>query len=113
MKYYHKNRMIKLADHLETVPPDNFDMGFWKCGTKACAIGHGCTIPSFRRAGLHLSILEDEPIYKNLHHYDAIAEFFGIPFSDAVDLFSTNNANKYLTPHEMALHIREYLRTVP
>lgn len=57
----HAKRLLKLADKLETVPPNEFDLGFWfmpdnrnkkDCGATACAFGWACSIPSFKRAGL-------------------------------------------------------------
>lgn len=47
-----RDRLQKLADHLRTVPPEQFDMSFWWCGTAGCAAGHACQIPEFREAGL-------------------------------------------------------------
>jgi hypothetical protein len=39
----HTERLLKLADFLETVPPDKFDMNGWgredDCGFAGCAIG--------------------------------------------------------------------------
>ena len=37
-------RLRKLADYLETVPAEQFDMRQWSCGTKACIAGHATTV---------------------------------------------------------------------
>ncbi len=38
-----KENLKKLADYLDTLPPDyiGFDMTFFQCGTVGCAVGHG------------------------------------------------------------------------
>lgn len=70
------DRLTKLADLLDTVPVDKFDLNYWgeartryspapehldiakdECGTTACACGWACTIPEFREAGLHLELV--------------------------------------------------------
>jgi hypothetical protein len=65
-------RLLKLADFLETVDPDRFYYGNWvgtrrfpwmgdpdmTCGTTACALGWATQIPEFRAAGLELVKLE-------------------------------------------------------
>lgn len=66
------DRLNKLANLLDTVPPEKFDLNYWglvskvarvpntldiskdECGTVACACGWACTIPEFREAGLYL-----------------------------------------------------------
>ena len=40
----HREKLLKLADHLETVPEEKFNMNKWHCGTQSCALGHACTI---------------------------------------------------------------------
>lgn len=62
-------RLTKLAELLDTVPPERFNMDYWglasaysnlkelnvaECGTSACALGWACSIPEFQAAGLHL-----------------------------------------------------------
>lgn len=87
------DRLETLAKHLETVPPETFNLGSWKCGTTACAMGHACSIPSFRRAGLRLE-KEMEwgeavfiPSFKCEQDFDAAQRFFGISQSDSYHLF--------------------------
>lgn len=29
-----------VADHLRLIPPENFNMAFWRCGSVACMAGH-------------------------------------------------------------------------
>lgn len=67
----YKKRLLKLADHLDTVKKKRFDFGKWvgddwqgkpdlSCGTTACALGYATTIPSLRKAGLRLGKTSDE-----------------------------------------------------
>ena len=65
MQEIYRNRLLKLADFLDTVPPERFDYARWvgeswqgdpdlSCGTTACALGWASTIPEFRKLGLRL-----------------------------------------------------------
>lgn len=67
-----KERLLKLADFLETVPDEHFDIGSWRngqvkdepgavtdtalvshaCGTTGCAVGWACAMPEFQAQGL-------------------------------------------------------------
>lgn len=71
-----KERLLRLADHLDKVKPEKFDITHWVtneinpdlvlkstkedrelsiegfCGTVACVLGHAAFIPEFRKAGL-------------------------------------------------------------
>jgi hypothetical protein len=71
-----------------------FNMNDWAwptgCGTAACALGEAGFDPVFRKAGL---MTETGPhggwvFYKDESGFDAGAEFFGISYEDACDLFS-------------------------
>ncbi len=59
-------RLLRLADFLEKLPPERFDysMGVgedWggkqdlSCGTTACALGWAATMPEFRALGMRIS----------------------------------------------------------
>lgn len=68
-------RLLKLADFLEKLPSEKFDISNWAsnekfeadswiapnmsalekdCGTVACALGWACIMPEFRRLGAYL-----------------------------------------------------------
>ena len=95
------SRLRRLADHLETVPEDQFNIFVWKqessCGTAACAFGHAASIPSFRKLGLGLQPMQPWPpvvgvryylpTYKGVSGMDAAAKFFGIANGEARHLF--------------------------
>lgn len=108
------DRLLILADHLETkVLLKRFNMDVWheqtECGTVACALGHACEIPSFKKAGLYLHKVTniEVPWIKNLQipsdiiysKFDTIdnfamgiiagERFFGISKSHSEYLFDT------------------------
>jgi hypothetical protein len=93
-----KKRLQKLADHLRTVPVSKLDMRQWACGTTACAMGHACEIPSFKRAGLKLGptgffdrdgVSELAPVFDGDFGYAAAGAFFDISEFAAFQLFSS------------------------
>lgn len=102
-----KDRLKRLADFLQIVPEERFDMQRWvgddfkgspdlSCGTSACAVGWATTIPEFREAGLHLDFDPDDelawiatPVYQGWEGYDAAAQFFEIPRGQAEHLFGS------------------------
>lgn len=117
-----KQRLLKLADHLENNVMDHeFDMKEWKCGTTACAVGHAASIPSFQRAGLKLVSYRMKvsgdgykafcPIYKGDYGYLGVANFFGIGVDEAHSLF---DPDEYPIDRRdvrtVAKRIREFVR---
>lgn len=57
------------------------------CKSVACAAGWATTIPSFRRAGLRLTPT-GMPCYIGLEGVDAMAEFLGIDYFSAQEIFA-------------------------
>lgn len=115
-------RLLRLAEHLDTVPTEQFDMSIWKddyeCSTVACAIGHGCNVPEFQEAGLHLERVCDDaewgPSFEGLDGFEAVAVFFGTSVDQAKNLFGYSWTNGYKTPGEIAKRIRRFVeRQVP
>ena len=62
---FQPQRLLALAAYLEKLPRKRFDYRTWvgddwqgdqklSCGTTACALGHGPSVPSLYRAGLRL-----------------------------------------------------------
>jgi hypothetical protein len=54
-----RKRLRELADHLDRIKPERFNMKEWfnkseECGTSACAMGHACMMKRFQKLGLHL-----------------------------------------------------------
>jgi hypothetical protein len=107
----HTRRLLKLADILEKLPDDNFDMGQWGehegrhkpkqdnyCGTVACVLGWASLDPGLRRQGLKglwtHSRYYDNTIssslsveFDGLRDADAGKEFFGLSDEEKIQLF--------------------------
>ena len=90
-----KTRLLTLAKHLRTVPPDKFDLAYWKCGAAGCAIGHACDIPSLKYDGLRMEHsgypFQGEPVFGEQRGWDAVASFFGISRDNAFFLFDEDS----------------------
>jgi hypothetical protein len=103
----HKERLLRLADLLDIVPADQFNLSHWKCGTTACAVGWACTIPEFQAEGLHLT--DNDPVFGDFASWPAVRMFFELDKQDANHLFFVwdyPNRNR-TTPAEVATRIRE------
>lgn len=114
-------RLLKLADHLETVPRQRFNMSTWSCGTSACAMGHACEIPAFKRLGLEIGIMFGSPLPvlpSGKEGFGAAVELFGITHTDAYALFKEQFAGRPTpknlagkdTPKVVARRIRKFVR---
>lgn len=110
-------RLLKLADYMETLPDGRVDMSLWRdlpdeltdrikdgeeislsgqeCGTVACVLGHACTIPEFIKDGLEMRIRRSEGMidieitYSVYSYWSAASVFFDIPFDHATYLFGS------------------------
>jgi hypothetical protein len=106
-----KERLLKLADFLDTVHPNKFEISSWlntgwrarggcteaelldlDCGTTACAVGWACTIPEFKAEGLGFGGIVPMPTLqmpdgKTLTSWEAVREFFGLTQPEALNLF--------------------------
>lgn len=98
-----KQRLLAIADLIDTIPKDQFDMYSWSrktsCGTVGCAIGHAIAqglLPELKlyQIGKYLYPLKrgadleelGETAYLNAP-MEAIADTLGISFDNAEDLF--------------------------
>lgn len=105
-------RLLLLADHMDTVDPSLFFLEDWKCGTAACAVGHACTIPSFQKAGLTLTpaILNGKasgtPTFLMHHGWRAVQKFFDLTAIETSELFSSESYEKNALPSDVAEKIR-------
>lgn len=127
-------RLLRLATHLDTVPPARFNLDRWSCDSVACACGHACDIPEFREAGLFLGQeTDDSEEYVTEHglqlsyqdptngeYYwdvEAAEKFFDLCEQDAVHLFYSKSYpdQERTTPAQVAQRIREFVqkRQVP
>lgn len=116
-----KERLLTLANFLETVRPEKFNMALWgsdkECGAAGCACGWAAQIPEFKTLGLHLDASETESLvlaYGELYGFRAAQDFFGFGLrTETYKLFDpscyqTEDGAEYNpTPHEVAERIRE------
>lgn len=97
-----RERLEILRDYLLDLPeevkgkarPQKFDMDSWQsrvaktqegwCRTSACALGHACYIPEFKKAGLSIGV---RPAFDGAEQYEAGALFFDITFFQSEYLF--------------------------
>ena len=114
------DRLMKLADRLDTVPREKFDMDTWgsggagrtwrstACGTTACACGWATTIPEFKKAGLKLTGTAGV-FWLHFGERDgmgAAMAFFGLEGRDVDKLFY----NELKTPKSEANLIRRFCK---
>lgn len=139
MEEIYKQRLLKLADFLDKLPPKRFNFSSWvghswegkadlSCGTNACAMGWATTINEFRELGLRLIDSDSEPsfpaIVKNnrpAYLYDshldpelAAKEIFGLSSKDFIYLFiPSRDARDRLrgnaSAKDVSNRIREYV----
>lgn len=109
------DRLLRLADFLDGLPPKKFCIVGWGrkysgCGTVACAAGWACLIPEFVADGLHRF---DEsnfmPMYKECLGNKALALFFDIDGEKVYDLFFAggHEHGSDTKAEEVAARIRE------
>ncbi len=117
------DRLLRLADHLETVvakAPETFDMDTFgramACGTVCCALGHACSIPEFREAGLRMEWVPDGPnecgevVVAGARNFGAAEVFFGIEDRTASYLFGPDDPEApKRTTVEVADRIRKFV----
>lgn len=113
-------RLAILARHLRKVSPKKFDIRFWSgCGATACAFGHACSIPAFKKAGLRLVTVLfklKSPRFDGLCGYAAANAFFTLqPFGMTTRsewLFSPNaySSGNATTAKEVARRIENFIR---
>lgn len=106
-------RLLRLADYLETVPRDHFDMGTWggksSCGFSGCAMGwavHGRLFRGLKSA----SYLGRRacPSFNGATGFEAAAELFDITIDQAEEkLFGPHIKG---TPKQVAKRIRKFVR---
>lgn len=123
-----KDRLLKLAAYLETVPSGHFNMKEWvnkpatkpegkkpgECGFSGCAVGWAAHGKLFRGLKFEQSTLLDGksslyPTYQNLDGFDAVEKLFDISEDDAERLFGSDRKG---TPKEVAKRIRSYIQFV-
>lgn len=104
-------RLSALADWLDKVDPKRFDLANWKYGTTACAVGHACDIPGFRKAGLYMK--NGSPRFAGHTDWDAVTGFFSLwQKNEELYLFCADcyNPAQWCDPLAVSMRIREYVK---
>jgi len=130
--YIYKRRLLRLADFLDNLPEEKFDISSWvdndwkgranlSCGSTACSLGWAATIPAFRKAGLVMkrnkydSNFKFIPVLKDMpgnidNTFIAGKEIFGLSRGEFNHLFVPEYALTYnATPKQAAEHIRNFV----
>ena len=130
----HFDRLLKLADFLDALPPKRFHYNHWvgddwggaadfSCGTTACALGWATTMPEFRELGLRMGRCGCTPNCKvpsvqlgNLSDLGAAQDLFGLENEEARFLFIPKRAldgivgpDEDASALEVSAHIRRFV----
>ena len=112
---------INDAKYLATLPPEGdeslglkWDMGEWKCGSAACAIGHIFT----RNCGRELKLQdkqgdhgEFQPVFGNIMNFEAVQDFYGITEEHCLYCFANSYyVFKEATPEQVSDRMMEVLK---
>jgi len=91
------DKLRKLAAHLRTVPPENFDFGTVWCGTVGCAMGHAVSVfpeeLKLYQIGSSSSFEVEMRDESACGYEDAAEVLFNLEWQDANDLFTPGKAN--------------------
>jgi hypothetical protein len=109
-------RLARLADFLDEVPPERLTFSWWYGNGKGCAVALAAAeAPWFKAQGLALA--DDDkptachPVYDGATEWRAVSRFFEIGVDEARCLFASTgyDGNLRPRPHEVAGKIREFL----
>ena len=106
------DRLLTLADFLETVPPEQFSMNVWSCNTAACACGWAARIPEFQKAGFRMARSvwwTLVPAFLNYIDWEAVDAFFELDGDDSYRLFSATRYADGVKPGVVAAAIRQFV----
>lgn len=105
-------RLRILADFLDALPRERFDMSSWDmrdgCGSAGCALGWAGKIPAFVEAGYSCVTI---PQFKRGNGYEAAAKFFGFRSEGEAQRFfnGVSRARKLESARSVVARIREHL----
>ena len=99
------DKVLLLADHLErNVQDHQFDYFCWE----ACAGGHACDVPEFRKAGLYRDSFFGGPRYDGAATAGtSLVKFFDMSIDDASNLFASDN-HQHQTRMGCVANLRNY-----
>ena len=132
-------RLLKLADFLQKLSPERFDINDWvgygwkgesdlSCGTVACGLGWATTIPEFRKLGLKMFQnkhrtgivgLTDSDLWGDIYPpADAANKIFGLTLYEFNFLFVPDlqisglgkSLTRISTSKQAAKHIRKFVQ---
>lgn len=118
-----KERLLRLAEHLDKLPPEKFYFGSFvgkdwdgksdilTCGTTACAIGHATLLPDMGIGKMQLNCL-GYPVIDGKTPFDAALVAFDISRVEAQDLFipGCSKLNRFATAKDVASHIHTFVK---
>lgn len=104
-----KERLLTLAAHLRTLPPEKLDMTDWVCGAAACAVGHACTMPVFQQQGLRMHP-DGFPVFGEYMGYGAVMNFFDLGFDDTEYLIDSGEYTENPLPITVAARIEQFVQ---
>ncbi len=109
-------RLQRLADFLDGLPPGKLTFSRWYGDGRGCAVGLAAIQdPWFRAQGLCLEnadCLKDcRPVYDGRTDWQAVVAFFEMDLADVRELFTERGYERNLRPHprQVAEKIRLYL----
>ena len=106
----YRERLLRLADFLDTVPDERFDFGVWagqdwggkadlSCGTVACALGWATALPEFQALGMRLARAGDGNIAVTTSRAKPIATWIAsVEAADAVFGLDDDEVEHQFTP---------------
>lgn len=117
-----KERLLQLADLLDTLPPEKFDYQFYvgkdwdgvsdiiSCGTTACGIGWATILPNIPPVKMNRTNAESLRINGKWAD-DWVSDIFDITFDEISKLFYylTSGLSKNATAKQLAEHIRKFV----
>lgn len=122
-------RLTHLTRILATVPPEQFDMHEWRCGTAACAVGWAAQDSQFNAEGLVLQqgdtvftsdgsyILcfpalvgpEADGYFEPQQGFDAVNAFFGLNMHQSMRLFLRASYDRPASPMDVIARINDLI----
>jgi hypothetical protein len=104
-----KARLLKMADFVETIPRNEFNMSLYGayCGPVGCALGHAAVARLF--PGLKpIKEWHWMPVYRGKCGMNAAVALFGLTYNAAVCLFIIHHDNRI--PKQVAHNIRKFVK---
>lgn len=92
---------------LENVPEEQFDLGDWECGTKACAVGWAARDAWFHDREFYLQ--SHLPRFRILYGWEAVRSLFHISEDQAYYLFDQKSYEEDQSLSAVISRIKEFI----